>query len=632
MPVKKPRLIAAGALFVLLSLSAVAVLLLLDGAVPRVPVEAPGGAADLIGFDFAPQVAHITDAEFYAGSILAPSEIGQPGRASGGYDRTARYHTARVRFFVPDGDYVIFGLSPQYASRMYVNGVHAGAVGRFDENDEGSNIYQVAQFSIIARPVDGEIELVIQMAGIIHDVTSYSGVFIGSPDTAAYRRLCDMAYRLIPVAIAFTCMLFFLGYFIFMPSVKANLWFALISLFTGFFLSGSDGVVTALLPGAGVGYVFEFYAANITLLAMSALYLLFIRSFYGIPKAVPAAVCLISVLLASMLFLPISTVSRFSMIHVAFIFSVNIACIACILAKAKTFKAEHVISLCGQAAFMLGGVFDLLGAVGVMRHYDLTPMGILVFIFAQMLALYIVNNRAAENERRLAAENESLENMNRMKTELLTNMSHELKTPLTVISNMAQLAARRTSDDYVRVKMETAVTEVSRMKAKIVRLLELAKMDDAGKQWDFQAVDLRELIYETVPSYFQALDEHSNSLSIELPENLPGVRADLTHLPGVIVNLIENAVRFTKNGRITVSAAYDEANVTVSVEDTGGGIEPEQTRLIFERFYTGSGSTGTGLGLHICKKVVEAHGGEISVRSEPGTGTTVSFTLPVMAL
>ena len=584
----------------------------------------------MLSFDFASKVAHIEDAEFYTNRILTPSEIALAAPVNNEYDSTARYHTVRIRFIVPDGDYMIFGLSPQYASKMYVNGEPAGAVGWFDEDNEDKNIYRVAQFCIIARPSNGEIELVMQIAGIIHDVTSYNGIYIGVPETVRYRQMCELAYRLIPVAIAFTCMLFFFGYFIFMPSVKANLWFALISLITGFFLSGSDGIVVALLPGPGIGYVFEFYAANITLLIMCVTYALFIRSFYGIPKAVPTAVCLISILLAVMLFLPINTVLRFSILHISFIFAVNITCVVCVLARRKLFKAEHVISLCGQVVFMLSGVFDLLGATEIMTHYDLTPIGILMFIFAQMLALYIVNNRAVENERRLIAENESLDNMNRVKTELLTNISHELKTPLTVISNVSQLAARRTSDDYVREKMGTAITEVQRMKAKVGRLLELARVDDAEKQWKFQAVDIRRLINETVSTYFQALDEHNNVLIIELPDRLPCVRADTAHLPGVIINLVDNAVRFTSNGKISIYAEHDEDFVIVSVEDTGAGIPTEQVQHIFERFYTGSKSTGTGIGLHICKKVIESHGGSISVHSEVGIGTTVSFSLPVV--
>ena len=629
--VKSPRLIVAAAFFIVLSFSVLAVLFALDNAVPRIVTEAPGGVANLMGFDFAANVAHVTDAEFYIGSVLSPIELTAGAPVSHSFDSAARYHTIRVRFRVPDGDYTIFGLSPQFASKMFINGTPSGAVGWFDEDNEDTNIYRVAQFSAAARPADGEIEFVAQIANTIHDSSIYGGFYIGSESTVRYRQLCDMAYRLIPVVIAFTCMLFFFGHYIFIPSVKANLWFALISLLTGFFLSGSDGVIEALLPGQGVGYVFEFYAANITLLMMCASYSLFIRSFYGIPKAVPTAVCTISVLLSAMLLLPISAVWQYSIIHIGFVFAVNIVCIACILARRRFFKAEHVISFCGQAAYMGSGVFDLLGATGAMNHYDLTPIGLLMFIFAQILALNIMNNRTVENERRLEAENASLENLSRMKTELLGNISHELKTPLTAISNVSQLARMHTSEDYVREKLDIAVAEALRMKLTVGQILDLLRFEEVTAQMlNWKPVDIAGLIKDTVSHYFQALNEHGNKLEIQCPDSLPKVRADAEQVTKVLVNLIHNAMRFTHRGQITVKAfaGEDSGAVTINIEDTGSGMSPEQQERIFERFYTGEKSTGTGLGLYICKRIIDAHDGQISVRSEQGQGTTVSITLP----
>ena len=629
-PVKNLRLIVAVVLFVVLSFSVVAVLLALDNAVPRIKTEAPGGIADLMDFDFSANVAYVTDAEFYIGRILSPTEITADIPMSDSYDNTAKYHTARVRFRVPDGDYTIFGLSPQFASKMFIGGNPAGEVGWFDENNEENNVYRLARYSAQARPTDGEIEFVVQIAGVIHDTSVYNGFYIGSDSTARYRQLYDMAYRLIPVAIAFTCMLFFFGYFIFIPTVKANLWFALIALLTGFFLSGSDGVITDLLPGQGVNYVFEFYAANITLLMMCAAYSLFIRSFYGIPKAVPAVVCSISVLLSAMLFLPMSASWRYSIIHIGFVFAVNIVCIVFILTKKRSFKAEHIISFCGQLAFIGSGVFDLLGAANIMDHYDLTPLGLLMFIFAQMLALYLMNNRSVENERRLEAENASLEKLSRMKTELLGNISHELKTPLTAISNVSQLARLHTSEEYVRNKLDIAVAEVERMKLAVGQTLDLLRFEEtASPPGSRKAVDIEGLIRETVSHYFQALNEHNNKLEIDCPDSLPKVMADSEQIVKVLVNLIHNAMRFTHNGQITVKAHHSGGIVTVTIGDTGRGMSEEQQEHIFERFYIGEKSTGTGLGLYICKKIIDSHNGKISVQSELGKGTAVSFTLPI---
>ena len=110
---------------------------------------------------------------------------------------------------------------------------------------------------------------------------------------------------------------------------------------------------------------------------------------------------------------------------------------------------------------------------------------------------------------------------------------------------------------------------------------------------------------------------------------MPIVKADAGQITKVLVNLIHNAMRFTRGGQITVMASGNENTVTVTVEDTGSGITPEQKERVFDRFFTGDKSTGTGLGLYICKKIIDAHGGEISVQSEPGRGTAVSFTLPL---
>jgi two-component system sensor histidine kinase VicK len=137
------------------------------------------------------------------------------------------------------------------------------------------------------------------------------------------------------------------------------------------------------------------------------------------------------------------------------------------------------------------------------------------------------------------------------------------------------------------------------------------------------------LITDTGTRYFQSFDEHNNQLEIMCNERLPEVKADADYIARIFVNLIHNATRFTHNGNITVSAAHTANNVTVSIEDTGCGIPPERLAFIFDKFYTNGNSTGTGLGLYICKKIIDAHGGEIKVQNKPGCGTKVSFTLPV---
>ncbi|NLB55213.1 MAG: HAMP domain-containing histidine kinase, partial [Lentisphaerae bacterium] len=144
-----------------------------------------------------------------------------------------------------------------------------------------------------------------------------------------------------------------------------------------------------------------------------------------------------------------------------------------------------------------------------------------------------------------------------------------------------------------------------------------------------------EIIHAAIETHYPILNKNHNRLEIRIESGLPAVSADPARISQVIVNLISNAVRFSANGLITVSARREGSNITVCVEDTGTGINPERLPRIFERYCQkqksgGGQDTGTGLGLYICKHIVEQHGGAIWIESEEGRGTSVFFTLPVL--
>ena len=144
-----------------------------------------------------------------------------------------------------------------------------------------------------------------------------------------------------------------------------------------------------------------------------------------------------------------------------------------------------------------------------------------------------------------------------------------------------------------------------------------------------------EIIHGAVETHYPMLNKNANRLEIQIERGLPAVNADSARISQVIVNLISNAVRFTANGLITISAKREDAHILICVTDTGSGINREQLPYIFERYYhrqkSGGGQdTGTGLGLYICRNIVEQHGGSIWLESEEGRGTSVFFTLPVL--
>lgn len=619
----------------------------LSTLVPSEVIRSQKGNVNLTGFDFETSVAILGgEAEFYFNKLLSPDQIDEHIPDSYRINSVSEYTTTRMRFFVPDGEYIIFGESPEYASRIYINGELKVTVGQIDKN--GNNIYRVAPVDFVAYPKDGVIELVTHNVSIIRKDTSYYGFRIGEYKTARKYQLCDLVYELILIGIFITCTLFYLGFFMFMPHARTNLWFALISLILALRIVAVDSkLLFAIFPN--LNYNFAFFIQNSTLILISTFYVLFLQTLFKvcIPKLFVIITCLVNTLLmALLLLLPIRVTEKYVIVYMIVLFLIMAISIACILVKIKHLKEEEFISFIGQIIFVLSGIVDMLRTTFEIRlfsfiSYNTSTIGMLLFVFAQMGALYLYNNRAAENERRLTLENASLERLNHLKTDFLSNVSHEMKTPLTVVSNYAQLTRRHAEqaqlpDEYIVQKMKLVTSEAERMSLMVNQLLEFTRMKSPDIEYHFGWVDIPALICCTMDTYFPILNKNHNTLTLDLSNSLPVVWADETRIIQVLVNLVSNAVKFTKNGKITMGTQLceDTKSLKIYVEDTGMGMDENQLAHVFERFYTSGleANSGTGLGLHICEKIIEAHGSKINIQSRYGEGTKVYFLLKTMLL
>lgn len=161
-------------------------------------------------------------------------------------------------------------------------------------------------------------------------------------------------------------------------------------------------------------------------------------------------------------------------------------------------------------------------------------------------------------------------------------------------------------------------------------LLDLSKIEAGENRPQLSPVRARELIVKASEDLRPQVEAKGLELSVDVPASLPPVLADRAQIERVIDNLVVNAVRHTRRGEIRIGAERRGGYVAVSVCDTGVGIPPEYLAHIFDKFVQvpGASAGGAGLGLAISKSLVEAHGGQISVRSEVGRGTTFTFTLP----
>ena len=186
----------------------------------------------------------------------------------------------------------------------------------------------------------------------------------------------------------------------------------------------------------------------------------------------------------------------------------------------------------------------------------------------------------------------------------------------------------------VRGNLDIIVTEGERLTALINDLLDLAKMEAGRVEWRDEEVDVDAVVRQVAATVQPLFEEKDLPLDLELEPELPPVRGDRHRLEQVVINLLSNACKFTDAGAVTVRTRRQAAEVVVSVTDTGPGIAPADRGDLFVRFkqvgdtLTGK-PQGTGLGLPICKEIVEHHGGHLDVESEVGQGTTFSFTLPL---
>jgi signal transduction histidine kinase len=245
-----------------------------------------------------------------------------------------------------------------------------------------------------------------------------------------------------------------------------------------------------------------------------------------------------------------------------------------------------------------------------------------------------------EQQRILSQKNAALEQIDRLKTEFLGNVAHELKTPLAVMMGIAQNARRQAYEsqapEELAREMKAIVSEAGRMALMVEQILDATRIDEGRFSFDIKESSVEEIIQTTVNSYYPILKKNDNRLVMDMDDDMPHVLADPHRISQVLVNLLQNAIRHTTRGTITVAAAPIGNFAKIDVSDTGAGIAAERLPVIFERFKShdsGNAGTdrgnGTGLGLYICRHIVEAHGGEISLKSAQGHGTVVSFTIPV---
>jgi two-component system sensor histidine kinase KdpD len=247
-----------------------------------------------------------------------------------------------------------------------------------------------------------------------------------------------------------------------------------------------------------------------------------------------------------------------------------------------------------------------------------------------LVAISIERASAVEKLSRTEAARES----EQLRSVLLDSVTHEFRSPLTAIK--ASVTALLSSPSHSAEERQDLLTVINEESDRLNRLVgeaaEMSQLDANKVEFHFGAVPIGVPVAEALEELKQLLMQHP--VELRIPEGLPNARMDLPHIKEVFVHLIENAAKYSAaNAPIRITAEAKDQMLIASIADRGPGIDDFEQSLVFEKFYRGRNQRvqvhGTGMGLAICKAIVEAHGGKLGVTSQLGHGSVFYFSLPL---
>ncbi len=613
-----------------------------------IEVYSSTGEWDLTDIDFETSVVRLSgNVQHIPGEILTPQQfeeneekiqIGAPVDHNEG-------RTARLNIIMPSEQYYGVYTAGDYARVVYINGELRGTVG-VPANDKSTFVPEHGEIVVDAFANGSELEIVVQGGNFVHRGGSiYTNVIIGSSENVKRFANFQTSVELFMVGMLF---LLFIVHMLFASVLKEkalNICFSLLCFVFSLRIS---------LVGSKVFYIFFedvswYFAIKMEYLtvAVSSVLLLYIvymqfsesmnkhvmRVFRGIFYSFCVIFIFANTYINSFIILGLNVVHFCAIIYCMW------AICAYVYKKYKTksrINRIQKITVFSFVIFSYATISDVLYYVNISLfgvQDSLTEIAIVMFAILEALAVFYTTMKSVQTarnaEREALAHAKNLENLNKMKTEFLQDISHEMRTPLTVIStgldfayrqlNKADLPVNDTKETINTIRDETS--RLGRMVGGMVDMAALLVIEERKK------VNFSDVLTMCLNTYSILMQKNETSVYVDIQQNLPPVYIDEDSYVRAVNNFLTNAVRHTKGGKIYVNALAKGPYISVNITDTGEGISAEMLPNVTKRGVSGSG--GTGLGLYICKTVISAHGGELVIESEAGKGTSITFTIPV---
>ncbi len=613
----------------------------LGAGYPVAHVPSGDGTRDLRAADFSSSTFDLSGpVEYIPNALLTPQEFSaRPFMLGEEPGEPARYRTSRLRILAPEGIYGLMMWNAEFAASIYINGELMERVG-VPARDAQHAVAGTKLLFFTANAPNGVIEIVQQASTyVLPEVGGHADIIIGKPEIVrgVYNR-----QNFLP-SIAMGCFLALalahLVLFFLLRMYKANLWLSLFC-FVWFLRTGYAGP-WVLSPVFALPWTAAFrlcclsYAAGLLLLGQ-ALHALFPGALQRRFRIALCAAC--AAFACVCLLADTAVVSEMLTVFYGVIFAAVAYLAVRLCIKVRRPSIEQSVVLVGMGIFVFGALRDIL-------YFDVLPMllpvqpniseltkqtmaeyALLVFAFFQMAAMFRGTMREAaaarEAEQAAAMENALLAREAKVREEMVRTFSHEVRTPLTVISTYAQLAVRQIRQGNLD---EQTIDGLDAVYAEAQRIADLAAGALSPRGKDDEVIDLAAIARQLARLYAPVASTAGRALTVNLARKLPA-RGNAGEIAQVISNLLDNAVKHGKFGGIDLDGNMNDEFVYVIVTDYGAGIPPALLPGVLTRGV--SGGVGLGLGLAIADDIARKHGGRLLIESEVGLGTVATLLLP----
>lgn len=574
----------------------------------------------------------ISSGEYYTGRLYTSDDFAKGNISQG--DPDDKYATFRIVLPLEKGiTYGISGETATYAQQVYIDGKLSSGVGKVSDNAE-EFIPATDRFTLYFTAQADTAEIIIRHAwfnhktGTIHKLCLAKAPLISANDRA--QTVCDglIAGTLLAMAI------FFFGMFLLGNRKRSMMWFSLSCLTAALhYLIYESKQIRVLLPH--LDWYTEHKLEYITNILYFVFILLYAFAMLGLrprKRFVVTSVCAVGSILLFYIITPSTVYTHFTLVTgaVMAVYLILSSVYICIMTvKQRLMGYIDSIIVCSTVV-LTTAVYLIEGLTYFTKIFYIRSYATILFVFCNAVMLTINLSRterrldeSKQRELQVTHMNETLEKLDRLKTDFMHNIAHEMKTPLTVMSGYAQLTEKQIDKNIVNSETLSNLKTISS---------EAQRLSDSVSHNEAAAIELSRFAAKDVLSDAAAvcrpiLAKHGNRL-VTRADNCPDIIANREMLLQVLINLAVNSGKHTENGTVTFSAerSADGDNFAVFiVSDTGTGISREALMHLFDKGYSTDG--GNGLGLYICRDIIESTGGEITADSSEN-GAVFRFTVP----